>query len=136
MAILKIARMGHPVLKTRAETVADPTAPEIVRLLVHMIETMEDACGAGLAAPQVHMPVRVVIFRVPPARDLPERYAEAGLEEDTESVPLTVLINPEIEVLGEETNDAFEGCLSLPGLLGKVPRFSHIRTGGRPLMGI
>ncbi len=130
MAILKIARMGHPVLKGRAETVADPTAPEIGRLVAHMIETMEDADGAGLAAPQVHAPLRVVIFYVPPARDLPDRYGEAGLDEETENVPLTVLINPEIEILGDETNDAFEGCLSLPGFVGKVSRFSHILYRG------
>ncbi len=130
MAILKIARMGHPVLKAKAEVVADPRAPEIARLAAHMIETMKDADGAGLAAPQVHAPRRVVVFRVPPAGDLPDRYAEAGLNEDTEGVPLTVLVNPEIEILGEETSDAFEGCLSLPGLVGKVPRFTHIRYRG------
>src|SRR5260370_18457741 len=64
MAILKIARMGHPVLLQRAEPVADPTAPEIRRLVADMIETMEDASGAGLAAPQVHVPLRLFVFRV------------------------------------------------------------------------
>ena len=68
MAILKIARMGHPVLLQRAEPVTDPTSPEIRRLVADMIETMEDASGAGLAAPQVHVPLRLFVFRVPAAR--------------------------------------------------------------------
>ena len=71
MAILKIARMGHPVLLQRAEPVADPAAPEIKRLVQDMIETMEDASGAGLAAPQVHVPLRLFVFRVPPGRTTP-----------------------------------------------------------------
>ena len=68
MAILKIARMGHPVLKQVAEPVADPAAPEILRLIVDMLETMEDADGTGLAAPQVHVPKRIVAFFVSGAR--------------------------------------------------------------------
>ena len=68
MAILKIARMGHPVLLQRAEPVPDPGAPEMRRLVADMIETMEDAGGVGLAAPQVHVPLRVFVFRVPPSR--------------------------------------------------------------------
>ena len=64
MAILKIARMGHPVLLARAEPVADPTAPEIRRLVADMFETMDDAPGTGLAAPQVHVPLRLFVFRV------------------------------------------------------------------------
>ena len=70
MAILKIARMGHPVLLGRAEPVPDPTAPEIRRLVADMMETMEDASGAGLAAPQVHVPLRLFVFRVPPGRQI------------------------------------------------------------------
>ncbi|WP_142847381.1 peptide deformylase [Telmatospirillum sp. J64-1] len=119
MAILKIARMGHPVLKRRADEVPDPTAPEIQRLVQDMTETMEDAGGAGLAAPQVHVPLRVVIFHVP------------ALRSDTgEDLPLTALVNPEIEPLGEETALGYEGCLSLPGLTGQVPRFTRIRYRG------
>ena len=64
MAILKIARMGHPVLLQKCEPVADPGAPEIRRLVADMMETMEDASGAGLAAPQVHVPLRLFVFRV------------------------------------------------------------------------
>jgi peptide deformylase len=119
MAILKIARMGHPVLRRRAEPVSNPTAPEIRRLVESMVETMEDAPGTGLAAPQVHVPLRVVVFKV-----AAERLAEDAGEE---AQPLTVLINPVIEPLSAEIALGWEGCLSLPGLMGAVPRFTHIR---------
>ena len=68
MAILKIARMGHPVLVRRAEPVANPGSPEIRRLVADMVETMIDADGAGLAAPQVHVPLRIVVFQAPGER--------------------------------------------------------------------
>ena len=64
MAILKIARMGHPILRMRANDVPDPTAPEVARLVSAMVETMEDADGTGLAAPQVHMPWRIVVYKI------------------------------------------------------------------------
>jgi len=125
MAILKIARMGHPVLRRPADDVADPTAPEIRTLIQDMMETMEDADGAGLAAPQVHVPLRVVIFHVPVER------AEA--EGEAAAVPLTVLINPVIEPLGPETELGWEACLSVPGLMGAVPRWTRILyTGTTP----
>ena len=127
MAILKIARMGHPVLARRAEPVPDPTAPAIRRLLADMLETMIDADGAGLAAPQVHVPLRVVVFQAPSER------AEEGLaqaERFDHTAPLTVLINPEIEILGPETEGGWEGCLSVPGLRGFVERPVHIRYRG------
>ena len=108
MAILKIARMGHPVLLAKAEPVTDPGAPEIRRLVADMIETMEDAQGAGLAAPQVHVPLRLFVFRVPPGRTQP---AEGDGEMGN-----TVVINPELELLGEEMVMRWEGCLSIPGL--------------------
>jgi peptide deformylase len=76
MAILKIARMGHPILATRAAPVPDPTAPEIRRLVNDMVETMVDANGAGLAAPQVHVPLRVVVFQAPRERSEPSNQAE------------------------------------------------------------
>ena len=120
MAILKIARMGHPVLAQPAAVVEDQTAPEIYRLVADMIETMADAPGIGLAAPQVHVPLRVVVFRVPADRD-------EDADAETEDVPLTVLINPEIEPLGEDMESAIEGCLSLPGMAGMVPRHTRIR---------
>lgn len=128
MAILKIARMGHPVLKAQAEPVGDPKAQEIQQLVRDMIETLEDVGGIGLAAPQVHVSKRVVIFYVPG-----ERAATAG--EPAEDVPLTVLINPEIERLSEDQVTGVEACLSVPGLAGPVPRFTHIRYRALDLHG-
>ena len=122
MAILKIARMGHPVLRRRADPVADPTDPEVHRLIADMVETLDDIGGAGLAAPQVHVPLRVVIFQVPEHR-------LSGRAED-QAQPLIALINPIIEPLGPEEELGWEGCLSVPGLKGAVPRFARIRYHG------
>lgn len=122
MAILKIARMGHPVLLQRAEPVADPGAPEIRRLVADMIETMEDAQGAGLAAPQVHVPLRIFVFRVPPER--------ASGEPDDRPVGDTVVINPALDLLIEDRVLRWEGCLSIPGLRAAVPRAPRIRYRG------
>jgi peptide deformylase len=127
MAILKIARMGHPILATPARPVSDPKNPEIRRLINDMVETMMDANGAGLAAPQVHVPLRVVVFQAPGER------ADPGLAEDERfdhTAPLTVLINPEIEVLGPELEGGWEGSHSEPGLRGWVERPAHIRYRG------
>jgi peptide deformylase len=124
MAILKIARMGHPVLKQVAAPIADPRAPEIGRLVQDMIDTLADASGAGLAAPQVHVPLRLVMFHVSAARAREEE------GEDAEGCPFTLLINPEIEALGEDLTDGLEACLSLPDLAGMVPRYRHIRYRG------
>jgi len=117
MAILKIAKMGHPVLLERAEEIADATAPEVRRLIADMIETMIDADGLGLAAPQVHVPARLVIFHRP--EDL----------EDEQAAPV-VLINPVITPLSDDIVEGWEGCLSVPGLRGKVPRYARIRYTG------
>ena len=160
MAILKIARMGHPVLRQTAAPVEDPTALEIRRLVADMIETMEDADGTGLAAPQVHVPLRLVIFTV--ARDRAGRghhgesdergghgesderdgHGESdergGEDPDApvdEDVPLTVLINPVIEPLGEEIVEGWEACLSVPDLAGRVPRHNVVRYRGLTLDG-
>jgi peptide deformylase len=122
MAILKIARMGHPILSAVAKAVSDPTAPEIRRLVADMLETMVDSNGAGLAAPQVHVSLRVVVFQAPAERD--ERLGAAERFECT--APLTVLINPEIEVIGAEREAGWEGCLSVPELRGMVERPTHI----------
>ncbi|MBL6958411.1 MAG: peptide deformylase [Rhodospirillales bacterium] len=135
MAILKIARMGHPVLCRPADPVEDPTSDGIKVLVSDMLETLADAGGVGLAAPQVHYPLRLVIFHVPAARAAAERYQDAGLDEDQGEVPLTVLINPEIEPLADDTAEAFESCLSLPGMMGAVPRYTHIRYRGVGLDG-
>ena len=126
MAILKIARMGHPVLAHGADPVGDPSAPEIRRLVADMMETMIDANGAGLAAPQVHVPLRVVVFQAPAERS--DGLSEAELYDHT--APLTVLINPQIEVIGAEREGGWEGCLSVPGLRGFVERPAHIHYRG------
>jgi peptide deformylase len=132
MAILKIARMGHPVLAQKAEPVANPGASEIRRLVSDMIETMIDANGAGLAAPQVHVPLRVVVFQAPEERSDPD-VAEA--ERFDHMAPLTVLINPQIEIVGSEIEGGWEGCLSVPGLRGFVERPFHVRYRGLDLDG-
>jgi peptide deformylase len=122
MAILKIARMGHPVLLRRCEPVPDPGDPEIRRLVADMFETMEDATGVGLAAPQVHVSLRLFVFRIPAER------SDDALGED--SIGNSVLINPEIEFLSEERVLGWEGCLSIPGLRAGVPRAPRIRYRG------
>ena len=130
--ILKIARMGHPVLATPARAVSDPRAPEIRHLVNDMVETMIDANGAGLAAPQVHVPLRIVVFQAPEGRTDP------GLSETERydhTAPLTVLINPEIQLLGTGLEGGWEGCLSVPGLRGWVERPAHIRYRGLGLDG-
>lgn len=114
MSILKIAKMGHPVLAQVAQPVVDPRSGEIARIIEDMIETMVDANGAGLAAPQVHISQRIVVFHAPGDGD----------------GALTVLINPEIMPIGDDTEDGWEGCLSVPGLRGLVPRYSRIRYRG------
>ena len=122
MAILKIARMGHPVLRQRAAPVADPTTPRIKALIADMVETLIDIGGSGLAAPQVHVSERVVIFKVAPERT-------TGRPLDT-AQELTAIINPLIEPVGGEQELGWEGCLSVPGLRGAVPRYRRIRYRG------
>jgi peptide deformylase len=120
MAVLKVARLGHPILRQVAEPVSPEAigAPEIQRLIDDMFETMEDHDGAGLAAPQVHVSRRIVIYGV----DENPRYPDA------EPVPLTVLVNPKLTPLGEAQDEDWEGCLSVPDLRGKVPRFTRVRV--------
>lgn len=152
MAILKIARMGHPVLKRVADPVSDPTSAEVRRLVSDMLDTLEDADGTGLAAPQVHVPRRIVIFYVAgtrarrPAADQPaEAQGPSGAapvegmdeaeNEDEQEVPLTVLINPLVEPLSDEMAVGWEACLSVPGLTGQVPRHRAVRYRGLNLRG-
>lgn len=132
MAVLKIARMGQPVLRRSAVPVADPTAPEVRVLAQDMIETMHEAAGTGLAAPQVFDGRRVIVFFVDSARAAREGPESAG---DTAAVPVTVLVNPDFEPLDDEMVTAWEACLSLPGLAGKVPRHRRIRYWGQDLDG-
>jgi peptide deformylase len=119
MAVLEIARMGHPILRAAAQTVDDPTAAWVRRLVDDMIETMEAAGGTGLAAPQVEEPWRIVVFRVDADR-------LSGMAHDLPA-DLTVLVNPVVELVGRERAFGWEGCLSVPGLRGVVPRHLSIR---------
>jgi peptide deformylase len=119
MALLKIARMGHPVLLRPAVAIEDPTALPVRHLIGHMQETMRDAEGIGLAAPQVYQPLRLILFLDAEARD------------DAPGRAPIVLINPEIEPLDDALELDLEGCLSIPGIRGVVPR--HAKIGYRGL---
>jgi peptide deformylase len=128
MAIREVLKMGDPRLLQVAEPVAAFGTPELETLLADMRDTMADLNGAGLAAPQIGVGLRVVIFGV----EANPRYPDA------EEVPYTVLINPELTPIGDEMEDGWEGCLSVPGMRGLVPRYRHLRyTGvdaeGRPI---
>lgn len=118
MAILKVARIGHPIVRTAAARVPRESiaTPEMQRLLDDMIETMHEYDGVGLAAPQVHVSLRVAVLEIPPS-DARTR----------DAVPLTVLINPVLTPLGDETVPGWEGCLSIPDLRGLVPRIRRLR---------
>ena len=123
MAILKVAHMGHPVLRARAKPVdpGDITSPRIQGLIDSMFETMQEYQGVGLAAPQVHESVRLFVAGFPPRRD-----AE---EDDQETrVPLMALINPEITPVGTATAEDWEGCLSIPDIRGRVSRAVEIQV--------
>ena len=119
MAILKVAHLGNPVLRKVAEPVPPESigSPETQRFIDDLIETMMEYDGAGLAAPQVHVSKQIVTFQV----EGNPRYPDA------ETVPLTVLINPKITPLSTAMEEDWEGCLSLPDLRGKVPRYTQIR---------
>jgi peptide deformylase len=114
-------------LRARAAEIEDPQTPWVRRLVEDMIETMEDAGGTGIAAPQVHVSQRVVVFRVDGDRitDLPGDSEQA----------LTALINPIVEPVGSERAYGWEGCLSVPGLRGVVPRYLTVRYRGIDLDG-
>lgn len=128
MAIRQIIRMGHPTLRTRAR----PLAPEeigstgIARLVEDMIDTLHHAGGIGLAAPQVNEPVRLAIIEIGEGGS---RYGEIP------AMPLTVFVNPEIEVLDDVRAGYWEGCLSVPGLRGFVQRPQHVRVRAQTLAG-
>lgn len=120
MAILKIAQMGNPVLRRPAAPVPvkSITSPILRKFIDDMIDTMREHNGVGLAAPQVHESLQVVVIE---AQDNP-RYPEAPL------IPLTVLINPAVEAVSDETEEDWEGCLSIPDIRGKVPRHREVRV--------
>ena len=119
MAILKVARLGHPVLREKSLPVPidEIRSSEIQRLIDDMVETMREYNGAGLAAPQVHVLKQICVIEV---QGNP-RYPEAP------AIPLTVLVNPVVTSLTEETEDGWEGCLSVPDMRGVVPRQTAVR---------
>ena len=125
MAILKVARMGHPVLRKRAQPL-DPreiATPRIQQLIDDMFETMNDSRGIGLAGPQVHESIRLFV---------------AGVDDPDGGMPPVVVINPEVTPIGSAVEEDWEGCLSIPDIRGRVPRAAKIRLQaldrrGRPL---
>jgi peptide deformylase len=120
MAIREILKMGNPLLYQRSEEITSFDTPELHGLIEDMFDTMAENDGAGLAAPQIGVLQRLVIFSV----EANPRYPDA------ETVPRTILINPVIEVLDDESEPGWEGCLSIPGMRGIVSRPAHIRYSG------
>jgi len=120
MTVREILKMGDPRLLRVAEPVREFGTPEMDALIEDMFDTMHDANGAGLAAPQIGVNLQLVIYGFKQN----ERYPDAPM------VPETVLINPVLTPLSDEREDAFEGCLSVPGLRGSVPRFARLRYEG------
>jgi peptide deformylase len=125
MAIREVLKMGDPRLLAVAAPVLEFGTPELENLLSDMRDTMRDLNGAGLAAPQIGVGLRVVIFGF----EHNPRYPEA------DPVPFTVLINPTLTPLDEAQDDGWEGCLSVPGMRGLVPRYRHLRYTGQDAAG-
>jgi len=119
MAILKVARLGHPVLRQRAQPIPVEAirSADVQRLIDDMIETMREYDGAGLAANQVHSLLQVAVIEVAANPRYP----------DAPQVPLTVLVNPVVMPVTEEMEDGWEGCLSVPDMRGRVPRHTAVR---------
>ena len=134
--ILPLAYYGDPVLRAKGVPVEEVTS-EIEQLIADMFDTMKKYRGIGLAAPQVHVPKRIVIFFIPAGRDGPEAEEDEGDEEgdDDRGIDLTIMINPKIQLLGEETTLDWEACLSVPGMMGAVPRRAAIRYRWQTLDG-
>ena len=122
MSILKIARLGHPILLQKAKLVEDITSNKTKKIIQDMTETMLDAKGIGLSAPQIHINRQIIIFRVPE-------------EDDEKKIKITALINPGFTKITDKTENAWEGCLSIPGMLGLVKRFSIIQYEGSDMRG-
>lgn len=120
MAVKRVLKMGDPLLYQKAEPVQQFNTPELENLIGDMFDTMVSLNGAGLAAPQIGVSKRVVIFGF----EANPRYPDA------EPVPETVLINPVIEPIGDDSEEGWEGCLSVPGLRGLVTRHAKVRYGG------
>lgn len=122
MSILKISRLGHPVLLQKSKLVEKITSNEIKKIIYDMSETMLDADGIGLAAPQVYINKQIIIYR---NQD----------QESEKEIKITALINPKITKISDETDNEWEGCLSIPGMLGLVKRYSKIQYEGYDMSG-
>ena len=122
MSILKVAKLGHPILLKKAIEIKDFSSGSLKNIIYNMSETMIDYNGIGLAAPQVHLSKRIVIFRNPD-------------QEESEKINISPLINPIFSPLSEETEDDWEGCLSIPGMQGLVRRYKKIIYSGFDLDG-
>ena len=122
MSILKIAKLGHPILIKKTREINDLNSINLKKIVLDMSETMLDANGIGLAAPQVHISQRMFIYRNP------------DIEED-DKINISVLINPNIEKITNETEDNWEGCLSIPGMSGLVRRYKKIKYSALDLNG-
>lgn len=120
MTVRRVLKMGDPVLYKKAEPVQKFNTPELDALITDMFDTMAEFNGAGLAAPQIGVSERVVIFSV----EANPRYP------NVEPVPSTVLINPKLTPIGDEMEEGWEGCLSVPGLRGLVSRYQQLRYTG------
>ncbi len=120
MAVRPVLKMGHPLLRQVASPVRAFASPELRELIADMDDTMRALSGAGLAAPQIGVSLRIVMFEV---RENP-RYPHV------KPVPFTVLVNPVLMPLGEDQEEGWEGCLSVPGLRGLVPRYRRLRYQG------
>ena len=128
MTIRRIVLMGNPALQRVADPAANPRGADLARLAEDMRETLESIDANGLAAPQVEVPTRLVIYRVPAAR-IPKGAAQ-------EPVPWTAMVNPILEPLSDQKTPIWERCLSLPGLYGYVPRHNEIRLTFTDLDGV
>ena len=126
MSILKIAKIGHPVLLKRSDPVKKMQKEELKRLIIDMTHTLLDANGIGLAAPQVHINKRIILFRSQSINDE---------ENNKKKIEITPLINPSYTNNSDEFDDDWEGCLSIPGMLGKVRRFKKITYKAYNLQG-
>jgi len=120
MAVKAVLRMGDPRLLEVSRSVERFDTAELRELLIDMQDTMHALNGAGLAAPQIGVPLRVVIFGMQSNPRYP----------DAEPVPFTVLVNPVLETLGDDLEEGWEGCLSVPGMRGLVPRYKRLRYRG------
>ena len=122
MSILKISKLGHPILLQKCTEVQNITGKETQKIIHDMTETMLDSKGIGLAAPQVHIKKQIIIFRM-------------HEEEQNDEIKIMALINPKLTKIDDQTNNQWEGCLSIPGMLGIVKRFSRIKYEGYDIQG-